>query len=557
MSERELERVQLLMNMSRFAEAEREVRGVLAREPGSAWAQALLATCLLHQDKKEEALREARAAVGLDPELSYTHYALARTLAVCEQEEPARLEVMEAIRLDPQDSDYRGLLAALHLSKERWAEALEAAEKGLALDPEHPWCTELRARALVRLGRTSEAGAVLEARLKTDPEDAGAHTARGMLHLQCGRFPEALASFQEALRLDPTSESARYGMLEALKARYRLYGLFLRYSQWMARLSDGQRWGFVIGAYLVYRLLGDLAESRPDLRPFVRPLLWAYLAFVVFSWTTAPLGDLFLSLTRFGRLSLDQDQLRGARCVGACLLAALVFLALGLVWAPFPLAAAAGAGVLILPMAATWSRPPGPRLVLGAITAGLVLLGLSALAAHLTAAFAAPPLQKELENLAGFQALGFFVGVGLVTFLGNFVGLLKPRLPLGKEEELAERGRWRLLAGLALAVGATGLLLVLQLLAKDVSPVVLVQLGLGAGLGWAIHQGQGWARWVGAAGFAGSSGLLALAILAERSLTAAWLLLPLGLLHGAFAAWLVLSPSLRGYLAWKRRARPT
>lgn len=554
----ELERVRVLLGLSRWAEAEREVRGVLAREPGSAPALALLVTCLLHQDKKEEALREARAAVALDPEDPWVMFALARALAVCGRPEEALQATLETLRLEPADPDCWGLLGALHLEAERWREGLEAAEKGLALDPEHAWCTELRARALVQLGRASEAGAALEARLRSDPEDAGAHTAQGYVHLDRGRFPEALKSFQEALRLEPTSAPARRGMVEALKARYRVYGWFLRYAQWMGRLTQGQRWGFIIGAYLAYRFLDDLADQNPGLRPWVRPVLWAYLAFVLFSWVTAPLGDLLLSFTRFGRLSLDPDQLRGARWIGACLVGAALFGLLGLAWAPFPgLPAAAGAAVLILPVAALWSRPPGPRLVLGAVTAGLACIGLSAIAASLAAAFAAEPSRKALEGVAAFEALAYFVGVGLVTFLANFIGLVRPPPPLGKAEELAEAGRWRLLAAAALVLGTSGLLLVLQLLGGEVRSGTAIRLAVATALFFALYRGHAWARWVAVVLFGLSAVLGVFTVASDLDLVALWVVLPLSLLHGALAAWLVVSPTLRAFLARQGRVRPS
>ncbi len=64
-----------------------------------------------------------------------------------------------------------------------------------------------------------------------------------------GDHKQALEHFREALRLKPDMEWARNGMVEALKARYFLYRLMLRYYLWMSRFTRRGQWGMIIGLW--------------------------------------------------------------------------------------------------------------------------------------------------------------------------------------------------------------------------------------------------------------------------------------------------------------------
>src|SRR5262249_11867800 len=156
-----------------------------------------------------------------------------------------------------------------------------AAEEGLEQDPEHVSCNNLRAMALVKLGRNAEAGTTIATALERQPENAFSHANQGWGFLHQGNHQKALEHFPGSLRLDPEMEYARAGIVEAMKPRHWIYALFLRYFLWMARLSGKAQWAIIIGGYIGYRALGALAEKQPDLSPWVRPIMVAYIVFAV------------------------------------------------------------------------------------------------------------------------------------------------------------------------------------------------------------------------------------------------------------------------------------
>jgi hypothetical protein len=226
--------------------------------------------------------------------------------------------------------------------------------------------------------------------------------------LEARRTDEALKHFRESLRLDPTNDYARAGLVEALKGRHFIYGLFLRYMLWMAKLPPRAQWGVIIGGYIGYRIARTVAEDNPDLAPYLTPLVFAYLAFAWFTWLAQPVFNMLLRLHPIGRYALSTDQRRETNWIGLCVAAAVACFGLSFLGGWFmPLAdAALHLIVLAMPLKIVFHCDPGrPRRIMTA--------GVAALAALLVAAFAALYAgQIELAvKLSDFYWLGLVVAV--------------------------------------------------------------------------------------------------------------------------------------------------
>lgn len=425
-----LERGLLLFQQSRHELAEAELRQALADEPQEAYAHALLALCLAEREKFADATAEAQQAIHFAPDLPFAHYALARVLCDRNRYAEARAAIEEAIRLDASDADHFSLLAGIHFQERRWPDALQAAEQGLELDAEHVGCTNLRAMALVKLGRKAEAGATIDAALAKAPENALTHANQGWTLLERGDPKKALEHFREALRLDPENEWARAGIVEALKARNIIYAAMLKYFLWMSKLSSRAQWGIILGGYFGSRLLGSMAQSNPDLAPWVLPLRILYITFAVLTWTAYPLFNLMLRLNRFGRLALTPAQNVEANWVGALFFLALLSLAgcvamgFGSPW----LMSLAVFGLLLLPLSGYFRCSAGwPRNTMLAVVVVLLLIGGAAIAFIWQAYLGDAQYMKATAKRAfGFLSL-FGVGVLLSTFLANILAQQRPR----------------------------------------------------------------------------------------------------------------------------------
>ncbi len=408
-------RALVLLEQKRHADAEQELRRALGEDPDDATTHALLALALGRGGALEEATREAEQAVRLAPHVPFAHYVLASVLADRNRFADSARAAEEAIRLDPGDPDPLALLAAVRHSQRQFQAAVDAADRALALDPKHAGALNVRSMALVMLGRRDEAHAGVEAALAEDPDDPVSHATRGWALLDQGDRERALEHFREALRLDPGQEWARRGIVEAMKARYSIYGLVLRYFLWMGKLKGRVQVTIWIGAIVLFRVLRDLARRNPETAIVIWPVLGLYLVFLYFTWTADALFNLLLRLDRFGRHALLPDQVRASSWVGGMLALALAGAVLvPLTGSPLAVALTGAALLLVVPLAATFQCDAGwPRLVMGVYTAVLAaagLVGLAAFAGHLRGLHVPP---------AGLLAAALFLpGVVISTWVG-------------------------------------------------------------------------------------------------------------------------------------------
>jgi tetratricopeptide (TPR) repeat protein len=306
------QRGQLLYEQGRYEQAIGEFQLHLGQQAEDSLTHALMAMCFTRLDKLREATEHAQRAIHLSPDVSIGYYALALVMLERNRLREARQLIEEAIRLKPYEADYFAILASIHLQESRWKDALEAANQGLQIEPEHGLCTNLRAQAQVKLGDRAAAAATMGEALARRPDDAWTHANQGWALLHQREPNKAMEHFREALRLEPGNEWARAGIVEAMKARNFVYRWMLAYFLWMARLPPNAQWVLVIGALVGSQIIIRVADRSPALAPFLWPLLYAYIAFVLMTWQASPLFNLVLRLNRFGRYALFPDQIRGA-----------------------------------------------------------------------------------------------------------------------------------------------------------------------------------------------------------------------------------------------------
>lgn len=367
----------LLAQQGRNEQAVEELQNHIGMEPNDAFAHALIAMCLSDLEKFGDAAQHIAEAIQLQPDLSFAHYASAYVLFARNRFDEALGPVEEAIRLDPYHAPSHGLLARIHLVEKRHAKALAAAESGLEADPENVMCQNLRAMALKNLGRYNDAQDALESALARDPENSWTHANKGWALLEKNDHEAALKHFQEALRLEPDNDWAREGIVTALKSRYRIYSIMLRYFLWSSKLPRNMQWGLVVGSFFGTRLLSAAAAANPALAPFLKPIRMALFAFIIMTWIADPLFNLMLRLNPYGRLALNENQRRGSTLIGILVSVSLVSGVLSLMphAVSFYGASAIFFAVLCIPASTIYRCSPGRnRIIMASYTAFLFLL---------------------------------------------------------------------------------------------------------------------------------------------------------------------------------------
>ena len=314
-----LSRATHLYQISRYADAETELRRALAEHPHDPHAHAMLGLCLVRQEKLQEAQDEVEQAIVLAPDWDYAHFCRAIILQERRRYEEAEASAREALRLHAASPRNYAQLASILYSQKKWQAALDAATEGLQYDAEDDECTAWRTASLTKLGRQREAINTVDEALARNPDDSYAHANKAWALLHEGKSRPAIEHFREALRLDPTNEYARYGMVEALKARNPIYRFVLGYFLWMARLSGKVQMGILLGGFFGARMLGSLSETYPAIAPWVLPVIILYVVFVLLTWFATPLFNLLLRFNRFGRHALSRDQRIASNWFALCL----------------------------------------------------------------------------------------------------------------------------------------------------------------------------------------------------------------------------------------------
>jgi hypothetical protein len=262
--------------------------------------------------------------LGAQPDNPYFLYLMGLVYTRKDKLKEATKFVQGAITFDPHNADYFGLLAMIKIDEKEWENALTYANRGLEVDPQNLVCLNSRSTALRKLNRKEESYQTIKEALHNDPHNSHTHANHGWGLLEQGDHKKALESFREALKLDPENEQAKAGMVEALKARYWFYRVFLQYVFWLTNKSSKYQWIFILGIWFGIRILNSLSRSNPDLAPFVKPIIYAYAAFAISTWIVNPLSNLFLRLNVYGRYALTRDETRASTFTGVGLLITIV-----------------------------------------------------------------------------------------------------------------------------------------------------------------------------------------------------------------------------------------
>ncbi len=324
-----LEKARILVDQSRYGDAEKEIARVLVEEPENDAAHALLARIKIDQGKAGEALEPIIRALQLNPEEEYYLYLKAFAHYKLDQHQATMELLQDAIGMNPYMPAYYALFAYVLIDERRFAEALQKANEGLQVDAEDIGCLNARSRALNKMGKVDDAIATMQDSLAVDPENDFTHVTVAWNFLEKGQHRQAAHHFKEALRINPANVTARNGLKEALKSRIAPYRWFLQYGIWLSNKGRAARIGFTVGLYICFRLAALLGSVvGPPWSYLVGFIIIAYLLFVVTSWLIEPVANFFLIYHPEGKYALTQSEKVSSQTVIAALLAGMVFFVL-------------------------------------------------------------------------------------------------------------------------------------------------------------------------------------------------------------------------------------
>lgn len=419
-----LERALILIQQNRWDMAQKELEQALSQEPNNAGAHAMLSHCFLQSptptsQQLHRATEEAEEAIRCDPGFPSGHAALARVMLRRNRFPEARSAAAEAIRIQPDDADYYVLAAAVEHAQSKWQDSLNLSELALQLDPQNSDANNLRAMALVKLGRRDEAGATIDATLRRNPDDDSSHANKGWTLLEAGKPDEAMNHFKEALRLNPQSEWARQGIIEAIKARSVVYSLMLKYFFWMARFSSQTQFIIMIGAYILNRAVANFGRANPQYRLYCDIFLYSYFAFMIMTWVAVPLFNLVLRTHPLGKYALNKEEISTSNWIGTCIFTAAGFAIASLVTGNLAYRdIAASVAILVVPIVAAFSAPPGIYRALVSLGAFVFFAAVVALA-YIRIEYISPDGRKAITTDPNWNAMiGWYGSLKAFMFYG-------------------------------------------------------------------------------------------------------------------------------------------
>jgi tetratricopeptide (TPR) repeat protein len=369
-------RARLLRDRSRHEEAVAMLLAHLAQQPEDPLAFAELAMNRMEiPGQMNQALADARTLAGLMPGEAFVLALQARILCRLDRYKEALSLSDSALALDPEsDSAWNAKCLAL-IGLSRWPEAEECARAALALDADDEIASNLLAHVLRMQNRLAESEGESQRRLARDPENAFSFANAGWAALQRGDIAAAESHFRESLRIDPEMEYAKEGLKQAYRARSGFFRVFLKWSFFMQRFSEGNRMAIIIGLIVGFKLLKALAASVHPL--WVIPVAVVYYLFVFGSWISNGIAHFLLLRDPVARLSLDRAEKIEGAAIGALFFGGLAALTAGFGFKIYPLAVAGGVLMITtLPATMVFTNPSRKgQIVFAAISLAILGLG--------------------------------------------------------------------------------------------------------------------------------------------------------------------------------------
>lgn len=324
MTPQKFERAEILISQHRYSDAAEIISEIISTEPDNFVAIAMLAEVHLMLNKTDSALELINSAIGLNPDIASFFYVKSRILSELDKYDDAEQLIDQAIDLDPENADYFAYKASIKLTRKKYKEALRLSDIALNIEAENILALNIRSSALTKLNKKKEAKITIEGALREDPGNAYTHANYGWNLLHEGNHKQALVHFKESLKNDPELDFARSGMIEALKARFIFYKLYLSFVLWMSKLPARAQWIVLIVFYLGSRSLHRLADKFDALSPYINVLLIALGFFAFSTWIIGPLTNVLLRLNPYGKYLLDKNETRTSFLVGISFLIFLI-----------------------------------------------------------------------------------------------------------------------------------------------------------------------------------------------------------------------------------------
>ncbi len=302
-----LERIQLLINQSRYKDAQSYLEKHLSQYPADTYGKYCYALVLFLDGKNNESRKIVDQLLVEDPE-NEDIIGLSVDIDISDDRlNPAESKAKILIEMDPESSESHLKLARVKLAQKSYDLALESANKALSFDAENVSALNLKILIEGLLGHETTNATIQDA-LHLDAENPSSIANHGIQLLREGKVNESLERLQYALSLDPNNYLAQHGMQESLKSKFWPYRMFFKFKEFTARLSQKGSWQFIIGTYILFRIIRTIAAKNPSLEPYLMPVIYIIIFLFLLTWVLDPIMNIYLLFNKFGKVLLGEDE---------------------------------------------------------------------------------------------------------------------------------------------------------------------------------------------------------------------------------------------------------
>ena len=261
---------------------------LLAENPEEAIYHALLASCLLAENRFVAAEYEIGIALGQDPNLPFVHEVRARFLFLQNKMGEAIEACDESLRLDPESATCHLIKAKIQRVLEKNDEALGSLREAAALEPDNIQVAIAYGEHYNSIGEYGKALEHARDALRLNAGDLGANVLMGETQLALGNTAEAEYHAKFAITQDPNSKDALHLFADIKMRRNWFMGIWWRFNMWAATLGNMRAALVLISGFLGFNILSEIADDL-GYAGAATFLSSAWLILVVYSWVGIPM----------------------------------------------------------------------------------------------------------------------------------------------------------------------------------------------------------------------------------------------------------------------------
>ncbi len=200
---------QSLLRKGDFQTAEKVLKAVLARTPGSAEAHQLSGVVYLSHQNLAGARQEFRQAWDLQPQSKSLLESVVLGYFVAKQPEEAVAFLQNEIKSHPREALLYQELGQVFLSEKNRAAAIPVLQTALSLAPGETTATVILADSYAGENRGDEAGRLLSAATRQHPGDSNLWFQSGTIFEKLQRWDDARNAYEHTLQLDGDNALAK------------------------------------------------------------------------------------------------------------------------------------------------------------------------------------------------------------------------------------------------------------------------------------------------------------------------------------------------------------